>query len=130
MSSFNINLNFVILTTEVEKNLQYILSTDSSEIVLPTTQLESEWIDNLELSIIDYLKKNYIFVSDYDLMPQIISINSKHIEKTSENTLNIVYGFIVPYSKNLSDQAHWIKFNYLDPIKYSNLIFEVVQKLR
>ena len=69
-------------------------------------------------------------MSDYDLMPQIISINSKHIEKTSENTLNIVYGFIVPYSKNLSDQAHWIKFDYLEPTKYSNLIFEVVQKLR
>jgi hypothetical protein len=130
MNSFNINLNFVILTTGVEKNSQYILSSNPSELVLPKTPLSGEWIANLELNIIDYLKKNYIFVSDYDLMPQIISINSKHIESTSENTLNMVYGFIVPYSKNLSDQAHWIKFDYLSPIKYSNLIFEVVQKLR
>jgi len=130
MTSFNINLNFVILTTEVEKNLQYILSTDSSDIVLPNTQLNFEWIDNLELNIIDYLQKNYIFVSEYDLMPQIISVNSKHIDKISDNTLNMVYGFIVPYSKNLSDKAYWIKFDYLNPIKYSNLIFEVVQKLK
>jgi hypothetical protein len=130
MSSFHVNLHFVILTTEVEKNSQYILSTDSSEVILPNTELKSEWVDNLELSIIDYLKENYIFVSDYDLMPQIVSVNSKHIEKSYENGLNIVYGFIVPYSKNLSDEAHWIKFDYLNPIKYSNLIFEVVQKLR
>jgi len=130
MSNFHIKLNFVILTTDVENNSQHILSTDSSTILLPSIDLNLEWVDNLDLSIINYLKNEYIFVSEYDLLPQIISVNSKHIEKENENTLNMVYGFVVPYSKNLSDQAYWIRFDYTNPVKYTGLIFEVIQKLR
>jgi hypothetical protein len=129
MNDFKVKLNFVVLTTEIEKNSQYILSTNSSEIVLPIVNLEEQWLGNLELNIIDYLKNNHVFVSDMDLLPQIISIDSKNIEK-EDNTLNIVYGFIIPYSKNLSDKSHWISFDYINPTKYSGLIFEVIQKLR
>lgn len=130
MSNFHIKLNFVILTTDAESSSQHILSTNSSTILLPSIELHSEWVDSLDSNIINYLKNEYIFVSEYDLLPQIISINSKHIEKENDNTLNMVYGFVVPYSKNLSDQSYWIKFDYTNPVKYTGLIFEVIQKLR
>jgi hypothetical protein len=130
MNNFHIKLNFVILTTDAESSSQHILSADSSIILLPSIDLQPEWVDSLDSNIINYLKNEYIFVSEYDLLPQIISVSSKHIEKENDNTLNMVYGFVVPYSKNLSDQAHWIRFDYSNPVQYTGLIFEVIQKLR
>lgn len=125
---FDINLNFIIFSTLPEKNSQYILSTSQDEILIPNTKLDTEWLGDLDKSIIGFLKSNYIFVSDYELMPQIINFHCDSIE-SKNNQINTVYGFIVSHTKSLNN-CFWIPFDYLTPHKYSGIIFETIQKLK
>ena len=81
----------------------------------------------IESSLMSFLKQ-YIFVNDLELMPQLININSPILSKNSDD-LNIVYGFIVPYTESINN-GYWVEFQILQEQKYSPLLFEVMQKLR
>lgn len=127
--SFKVRIYCVLLSTDIPNNKQYILSSSKDSIEIPYFNLESSMLDNLEFNIIAKMK-DLIFVSDIELLPQLISLHSSQLE-IIENSLNTVYGFLVKYTTNInSDKVYWQEFNYLTPNKYSNLIMQVIQNLR
>lgn len=126
-TKFNVKINCVIIGTDIPNNIQYILSTNKTDIVFPCLELNAIHKENIDLYITDFLKQ-YIFVSELELMPQIISLHSKDLQ-CSKNDLNVVYGFVVKHTININD-VYWIPFDYSQTNQYSNLIFEVIQKLK
>lgn len=123
---FKIKLNFIILSTKPEENKQFVCSNNIDEISLPSTLIDATWFENLDQSIIEYVQKNIVLASEYDLIPQLIKIT---LDNSDDTLLNIIYGFVVPFS-NVLDGFNWISFNYLQQNKYTNLIFETIQKLK
>lgn len=127
MPSFNIDCYCIVLSTDIPKNKKYILSLNKEDMVLPKIPVTADVLENTNQVLIDYLKKLNIADNDLSLIPQIISLHSPYIE-APDNTINTVYGFLVEYHENIVD-SYWIPFEYTEPNKYSNLIFDVVQKL-
>jgi hypothetical protein len=127
MNSFNINCYCVVLSTDIPNNKKYILSLDKDNIVLPKIPATLEVIKNTNQTLMDYLKDLKIADNDLSLIPQIISLHSSYIEG-EDNDINTVYGFLVDYHTDIKD-SYWISFEYTEPNKYSNLIFDVIQKL-
>lgn len=127
MNSFNVSCYCVVLSTDIPNNKKYILSLDKDSIVLPKIPATLEVIQNTNQTLINYLKELNIADNDLSLIPQIISLHSPYIEG-AENDINTVYGFLVDYHTNIKD-SYWISFEYTEPNKYSNLIFDVIQKL-
>jgi hypothetical protein len=126
-TSVKVKVNCVVLGTDISNNKQYILSLDDKEIVFPHLYIDSKNKENIELHITDLLK-SHMFISELELMPQIISLNSNYII-AAKNEINTIYGFVVKHTISI-DKAHWIPFDYSQANPYSNLIFEVIQKLR
>jgi len=129
ITNFSVKIHCIVLSTDIPNNKQYILSSSKDSIEIPYLNLEKSMLSNLELDIISKMKE-FIFVSDLELLPQLISLHSSQLEVT-ENSLNVVYGFLVKYTKNINtEKVSWQEFNYLTPNKYSNLIMQVIQNLR
>ena len=127
MNNFNITCYCIVLSTDIPNNKKYILSLDKDDIVLPKIPLTPEVIKNINQTLMNYLKELQVADNDFALIPQIISLHSPHIE-AEEYEINTIYGFLVDYHINIKN-AYWISFEYTEPNKYSNLIFDVVQKL-
>jgi hypothetical protein len=127
MPSFSINCYCVVLSTDISNNKKYILSIEPDKITLPSIPVTKDMIENTNQSLISYLKDLNVSEDDLSLMPQIICLHSGHIP-SDENTINTVYGFLVDYNPDIKN-AYWISFEYTQPNEYSNLIFEVIQKL-
>lgn len=128
-TNFGVKIYCVLLSTDIPNNKQYILSSSKDSIDIPYFNLEKSMVPNLEMDIISKMKE-FIFVSDIELLPQLISLHSSQIEVV-ENSLNVVYGFLVKYTTNINtEKVSWQEFNYLNPNKYSNLIMQVIQNLR
>jgi len=126
---FRISLNCVVLTTNLGLNKKYVLSLESDSIVLPKLELTKDFLESdLNNNIIKFLKE-YIFVSDIELFPQIISLHSKNVPEKKEKTINTVYGFLVNQTNSLNN-CFWIEFDYVQPTPYSELLVEVIQKLK
>lgn len=128
---FLVKMHFVIFTTQIAANKKYILSTNKDTIELPFKVLSVNDLSNIDQSITSSLKE-YIFVNELELIPQLINLHSLYIEnkEDNKNILNTIYGFIVGYTDNINNEkCSWVEFDYLNPIPYSNLIFEVTQKL-
>lgn len=128
MNNFNINLNCVVFSTNITLNQRFILSLDQNQIVLPSMSLNDSHLENIDESLIAFLKQ-YIFVNDLELMPQLINIHSNAIVSNDTKTLNTIYGFIVQHTNSLNN-AFWVEFDLLKEQPYSLLLFEVIQKLR
>lgn len=129
MSKFDLQLNCVVFSTNVTLNQRLILSLDKDKIVFPSLTLTPEIIDKgIDDSLIQFLKQ-YVFVSDLELLPQLITLNSTVLSNDTKNTLNVVYGFIVQHTQSINN-AFWLEFQLLKEQPYSNLLFEVMQTLR
>ena len=128
---FNINLHFVILSTQTEQSSQYILSLDGQDIEFPSIHMDDKLLQNLDNNIMTYVQSKYLpETSYYDLIPQLISLNTNELKiNNNESTINTIYGFVVPYTTTTIN-SKWFKFNYLETHKYNKLIFEVIQKLK
>lgn len=128
-NKFNIRLYCVLLSTDIPNNKQYILSTHQDSIEIPYFDLDHNMFASLESSLIT-LMKSLIFVSDIELLPQLISLHNPNIE-SERNYINAVYGFLVKHTTNIdTSKVVWQEFNCLKPNKYSNLIMQVIQNLR
>jgi hypothetical protein len=123
---FNVKINCIIFSTNINLNERYILSLDSTKIVFPSFDLSQNHLDNIEYEIIKFLK-NLVFVNDLELLPQLININSKVLSEEN-NTLNIIYASIINHTKNINN-SYWLTFDILKEQTYSPLIFEAIQKL-
>lgn len=129
MSKFKVNLNCVVFSTNIALNQRLVLSLDKDKIVLPSCLLNAEMISKgIDESLIEFLKQ-YVFVSDLELMPQLINLHSATLCENNSDALDVVYGFIIQHTMSLNN-AFWLEFDFLTPQPYSNLLFEVIQKLR
>ena len=123
-NTFHVKLYCVLLSTDIPNNKQYILSSKKDEIEIPYFDLDAVMLTNLDSDILAKMKE-LIFVSDIELIPQLISMHNSYLE-TKERTLNVVYGFLVKHTGNINtEKVFWQEFNYLTPNKYSNLIMQV-----
>lgn len=127
LNTFDVKINCVVFSTNINMNKRYVLSMDTENIVFPSFDLTPEHLENTEYTIIQFLK-NLVLVNDLELLPQLININSKSLSSNTAE-LNIIYGFIVSHTHNINN-AHWIEFELLKEQKYSPLLFEVMQKLK
>lgn len=126
---FRININAVIFSTDIPNNKKYVLSTNDKDIQFPVLTLDKTNISSINTNLINYLK-NYVFVSDLELLPQIISTHSELISVNDDiPTLNMIYGFVINHTGSLNN-SYWIEFDYLNTVPYSSIIFEVIQKLK
>jgi hypothetical protein len=124
---FSITINCVVFSTNINLNKRFVLSLEENTIKLPSFELSTQDLDNIEHKIMDYLK-SILFVNDLELLPQLININSKILSKDHSH-LNIIYGFIVSHTNSLNN-SHWVEFELLQEQTYSPLLFEVMQKLK
>lgn len=125
---FNININCVIFGVNELLNKRCILSTSAEDIIFPKFSLDVDNVKQLNQHIIAFIK-NYIFVNDLELMPQMISFNHG-VLSTEPLTLETVYGFIVDYNSSIDHtKVHWIDFDPLKEHKLSLVLFDTIQKL-
>lgn len=124
---FVVKIYFVILTTNISHNKNYVLSTDADSVELPYIYLNSDHLDSLEQKVIEQAQ-TFIFTNELELLPQLINLHSRFIEVVP-GELNTVYGFVVNKTDNLNN-SYWVEFDYFTPNKYSNIISETIQKLK
>jgi hypothetical protein len=127
-TKYLVKINCVILSTDIQNNKQYILSTDKDSLKLPEYIIDKNSLSKIDISLVEYLKNNYIFVNELELLPQIITLHSKDLDSTEE-TLNCVYGFVVSKTSNINN-CFWQSFNLAENQEHAGLILEVIQKLR
>lgn len=128
INALNVKAHCVVLGTDLKHNKKYVLSTIQDDITFPFVELNHESISSLNTTLIDFLHKKIGYVSEIELIPQIINLHSPHISTSNANDLNVIYGFVIDYQPNLQDWF-WVEFQDLQPVQYSNIIFEVIQKL-
>lgn len=124
---FNIKIHCVIFSTNINFNKRYILSLDENNIVFPSFDLTTDHLDNLDKKIIEFVK-SFVFVSDLELLPQIITLHHDAVS-TGTNVVDVIYGFIINHTES-TNNAHWLEFELLQEQKLSPVLFEVIQKLR
>ena len=124
-NKYTISIQCVVLSTDISNNKQFVLSLSKDQIEFPSFECNSNFLNDTEEYLIQYLKK-YIFVNDVELLPQIISLDTKYIS----NNINIIYGFITTKTSSIGNGANWFEFDYQQPNPYSNILFEVTQKLK
>lgn len=128
---FNINIHCVIFGVNINLNKKCILSSNKEDIEFPKLNLQPIHINDINHSIIQFLKQ-FIFINELELIPQIITINNNLLKSTPniEDEINIVYGFIIDYKSSIdTNNVNWIDFDILKEHKYSTVIFETMQKL-
>jgi len=124
-NKYTISIQCVVLSTDISNNKQFVLSLSKDQIEFPSFECSSNFLNETEEYLIQYLKK-YIFVNDVELLPQIINLDTKYIS----NNINIIYGFITTKTSSIGNGANWFEFSYQQPNPYSNILFEVTQKLK
>ena len=125
---FSIKIAYAVLSTDIPNNKKYILSTTEDNISLPLLDYTEDFVNiNLESKVIEYLK-NFIIVSELEMIPQLISFNDILFPNKEEKTTYILYGFIVSHVPSLNN-CYWKEFDYLKPNEYNNIIFKVIQNL-
>lgn len=124
---FKVKISFVIFGTNIEINKKYVLSLEEKDIIFPYIELSKEYLSNLDEKIVESVKK-YVYVNDLELLPQLITLNNVDLPQ-EDNTINVVYGFVINVTPNINN-VYWYEFDFLQPNKYTNLLLEVIQKLR
>lgn len=127
-TNFTVKINYVVFSTDIPNHKQFVLSLSDAQIEFPSLILNFELKRDLEKSIIEYIKQ-YIFVSELELIPQLIKLDASTIDPNSDSVLNIVYGFLVEHTTQIND-CYWQEFNYTTSNKFSHILFETIQKLR
>lgn len=123
---FKVDLHCIIFGVNASLNKRCILSTNKEDISFPVMQLKNT--DKINNQVIEFLKQ-YIFVNDLVLIPQIINIHSP-ILNSENDVLNIVFGFIVDYNSSIDNtKVCWLDFDLMQEHKFSPIIFETIQKL-
>ncbi|NBT09089.1 MAG: hypothetical protein EBS98_09845, partial [Chitinophagia bacterium] len=123
---FDIHISCVVFGVNPSLNKRCILSTKAEDIDLPNFKLSVDQASNINQAIIDFLRQ-YVFVNELELLPQMININSPTL-KTEDHILQTVYGFIIDYKSSIdSSKAQWIDFDPLQEHRLSPIIFETMQ---
>jgi len=125
MNKYSLQARCVILSTDIKNKKQYVLSLENENIVFPVFNFDDdETFQDKESKVIEFLRK-YVYVSQLELIPQIINFDKKE----KDDIVNITYGFVINHTNNINN-CFWYEFQYDVPNIYSNLLFEVTQNLK
>jgi len=137
--NYQIKIACIVLSTDIPKNKQYVLSVNKDEIEFPVFDINNEFLENPTSYIVKHLKQ-LMFISDIELISQLISVrnsldstNLPYMGETSEiapKQIYLTYGLVTPKSMNISDDVNWTEFHYQIPNKYSHILLEVTQKIQ
>jgi hypothetical protein len=127
-NKYNIYINCVVLSTDIPDNKQFVLSTSENSIEFPNFACNNDFLNSPEIYLANFLKE-YIFVNDAELLPQLVSIDTKYISDNNDR-VDMIYGFVTTKTNSISKNANWFEFSYQQPNPYSNILFEVTQKLK
>lgn len=128
MSKFNINIHCIVFGVNELLNKRCVLSTNKEEMLFPFLALNSDGKANINNSIISFLKE-FIFINELALIPQIINLNSS-ILNNDKDTIDMVFGFIIDYNSSIDNsKVFWIDFDPMIENKFSPVIFETIQRL-
>lgn len=125
--SYKVRIHFIILTTDIPQNKQYILSLNKDSIELPSIYVDESNDKQINDSALEYLQK-LVLLDKFQLMPQLISLNETTLPNVESDTLNVVYGSVTKFSPSLNN-CYWYEFNYFMPNNYNDAIIKTVQKL-
>jgi hypothetical protein len=126
---YQVRIHCVLFAADISANKKFVLSIDKEKISFPCLELSSENIKEIDYNLVQYLKQ-YIFVNELELLPQLISLHNMPLANTQEQTLDVVYGFVVGYTENINSNAFWHEFDFLESNEYTNTLLEVIQKLK
>lgn len=124
---FNVKIHCVVFSTNINQNKRYILSLEDKNIVFPSFDLIEAQLVDLDKTIIDFVK-GLVFVSDLELLPQIITLHSPTLSNNPQD-INVIYGFIINHTESINN-SHWVEFELLKEQQLSPVLFEVIQQLR
>lgn len=120
---YKVNIKCIVLTVKPEIDKRYILSIDQNDWIPPEIPLNNEILLDADTEVVKKMKE-FIFTSDLELMPQLISIK----QGMKDTDIDIIYGFIISYTTSLNNCV-WLEFDLTQEKPYSQLILEVAQKL-
>lgn len=127
--SFTVEIHCLVIGTDLKNGKQYILSLNPNDIQFPVFDLDNHSKLDIEKSVISHLNQ-YIICNELELMPQLINLHSEHFPKTKKkNIIHSVYASVVNKDSQINN-SFWIEFNFSEPVIYSNLILEAIQKLK
>ena len=131
MTKYSVNIHCVAISTELSKEKAFIFSLSEKDIVFPVIEINNSNLSDIDQTVIREMQK-YLMTNPLELVPQIITLNCETLkENKKKHTLDIVYGFLVKEGiKNFN--SYWIEIDFynMSALKYPNLIFEVIQKLK
>jgi len=125
--SYKVKVSFIVLTTDIPQNKQYILSLNKDSIQLPSFYIDDTNSLTISDSAVEYLQ-GLILLDKFQLMPQLISLNETTLPNVESDTLYVVYGSVTKFSPSLNN-CYWYEFNYFMPNDYNDAIIKTVQKL-
>jgi hypothetical protein len=128
---FDINIHVVIFTIDIKNNKKYVLSTNKDSINLPQMKVDQQTKKNIDRSICEFIRQKYLFLSDYEILPQFVSFHSETLSQRADS-IDIVYGSIVPSDCQKNDKdCYWVEFNIADPenSEESYLMMNVIRSL-
>jgi hypothetical protein len=128
---FDINIHVVIFTIDIKNNKKYVLSTNKDNINLPQMKVDQQTKKNIDRSICEFIRQKYLFLSDYEILPQFVSFHSETLSQTADS-IDMVYGSIVPSDCQKNDKdCYWVEFNIADPenSEESYLMMNVIRSL-
>lgn len=127
-NKFRVKLSFIVLTTDIPQNKQYILSLNKDSIQPPSLYVDENNVTKISEESIKYLQ-SLVLVDRFQLLPQIISLNETHLPNLEPDTINVVYGSITKFTPSLN-QCYWVPFSYFSKNDYNDVILKTVQRLQ
>lgn len=124
---FNVVIQYVILSTDIAQSKKYVLSLDDQQIKFPQLECNKSNVENISVELIKYIK-NFIYLSDIELIPQLVCFNDISIPNKKENTVYLIYGFVVRFTPSINN-CFWKEFDYFKPNESTPLLVKVIQNL-
>lgn len=125
----SISVNIIVFTTDIPNNKKFVLSIDAKEIVFPKFSVTKENRNDIDKQICDLIRNNYMYLSDMEILPQFITLNSENL-CNEDSTLEVVYGCIVPLTSHINhDKCRWSEFDLSNQDPNSFLLLNVIRNL-
>lgn len=128
----NVNIHVIVFTTDIANKKKYVLSTDKDNIQFPCIEVNNANKTDINSAICEFIRQNYLFLSNTEILPQFVCLHSTNLSKDKQDSLDVVYGSIVPLECQKNDQdCFWLEFDILDENanEESYLLMNVIRSL-
>lgn len=126
-----VSISVIIMTTDIPNRKKYVVSSSKEQIVFPKVEINKDNKNDIEETICNFIRENYLLLSNNELMPQIVSLHQPMLCE-NEDELSVVYGCVVPKEAQYNpDKCFWTEFELLDNEKNeeSYLLMNAIKNL-